>query len=61
MKSYSITLSFKKRYISSLNTHNLVFRAILTAYKSSQARAQIGATAIGLGHSHSNVGSELCL
>ena len=31
------------------------------AYGGSQARGLIGATAIGLYHSHSNVGFELCL
>ena len=36
----------------------LLFGAALTAYGSSQARGQIGATATGLHHSHSNVGSE---
>ena len=37
---------------------NLLFRATLVAYGSSQARGQIGATAAGLSHSHSNFGSE---
>ena len=37
----------------------LLFRATHTAYGSSQARGQIGAAAAHLGHSHSNVGSEL--
>ena len=31
------------------------------AYGSPQARGQIGATAVSLHHSHSNVGSESCL
>ena len=31
------------------------------AHGGSQARGQIGATAAGLHHSHSNAGSELCL
>ena len=31
------------------------------AYGNSQARGQIGAEADALNHSHSNVGSELCL
>ena len=35
-----------------------LFRAPTTTYGSSQARGQIGATAAGLCHSHSNVGSE---
>ena len=39
----------------------LVFRAASEAYGSSQARGRIGATAAGLHHSHSNVGSELRL
>ena len=38
-----------------------LFRAIPTAYGSSQARGQIRAIAAGLHHSHSNVGSEPCL
>ena len=37
------------------------FRAAGAAYGSSQARGQIGATATGLHHSHSNARSELCL
>ena len=39
----------------------LIFRAALEAYRSSQARGQIGAAATGLHHSHSNVGSKLHL
>ena len=35
-----------------------LFRAAPAAYGGSQARNQIGATAAGLHHSHSNVGSE---
>ena len=35
-----------------------IFRAVPIAYGSSQARGQIGATAAGLHHSHSNAGSE---
>ena len=35
-----------------------LFRATLSAYGGSQARGRIGAAAIGLSHSHSNVGSE---
>ena len=38
-----------------------LFRAALAAYGSSQARRQIRAVAVGLRHSHSNTGSELCL
>ena len=34
------------------------FRAAPMAYRSSQARGQIGATAAGLHHSHSNMGCE---
>ena len=34
------------------------FRAAPEAYGGSQARGQIGATAAGLHHSHSNAGSE---
>ena len=35
-----------------------LFRAIPAAYGNSQFRGQIGAEAVGLRHSHSNVGSE---
>jgi len=35
-----------------------LFRATLVAYGRSQARGQIGATAAGLHHSHSNAGSK---
>ena len=38
-----------------------LFRASPTAYGGSQARGLIGATASSLCHSHSNMGSELCL
>ena len=34
------------------------YRAALAAYGGSQARGRIGATAAGLHHSHSNMGSE---
>ena len=37
------------------------FRAAPMAYGSSQARGQIGATAAGLYHSHSNARSKMCL
>ena len=36
----------------------LPFRAAAAAHGSSQARGPIGATAAGLGHSHSNAGSK---
>ena len=39
----------------------LLFRAALEAHGNSQARGQIGATAAGLHHSHSNAGSKPCL
>ena len=39
----------------------MLFTAVPVAYRSFQARGQIGAVAAGLRHSHSNVGSELCL
>ena len=39
----------------------LLFRAAAEAYGGSQARGLIEATAAGLHHSHSNVGSELHL
>ena len=38
-----------------------LFRGEPLAYGSSQARGQIGALAVSLHHSHSNVGSEPCL
>ena len=38
-----------------------VFRAAPVSYGYSHARGQIGAAVAGLCHSHSNVGSELCL
>ena len=38
-----------------------LFRTAPTAYGSSQDRGQIGATAAGLHHSHSNAGSKLHL
>ena len=37
------------------------FRATPTGYGSFQARGPIGATAPGLHHGHSNMGSEPCL
>ena len=37
---------------------SLLFRAALVAYGRSQARGQIGAVAMGLYHSQSNVGSK---
>ena len=36
-------------------------RAVLVAYRGSQARGPVRAVAAGLHHSHSNGGSELCL
>ena len=39
----------------------LFFRAAPTAYGGSQARGLIGAVALGLHHSHSNLASEMCL
>ena len=38
-----------------------LFRAAPAAYGSSQARGQIGATAVDQGHSHNNANSEPCL
>ena len=38
-----------------------LFRATPMAYGGSQARGLIGAVAIGLHHSHSDIGSEPCL
>ena len=38
-----------------------LFRAAVGAYGSSKVGGQIGAAAVGLYHSHSNVGSELQL
>ena len=37
------------------------FRAAPTTYGGSQARGPIGVVVAGLHHSHSNVGSELCM
>ena len=39
----------------------LLFRAAPAAYGSSHARGGMGATAASLHHSHSKIGSELCL
>ena len=39
----------------------LLFRATPMAYGGTQGRGWIRATAVGLHHSHSNAGSELCL
>ena len=39
----------------------LLVRAALVAYRSSQARGPIGATAASLCHSHSSMGSEIHL
>ena len=39
----------------------LLFRATLAALGGARARGQIGATAAGLCHSHSNARSKLCL
>ena len=39
----------------------VLFRAAPVAYRSSQAKGQIGATAAGLHHSHNQARSELCL
>ena len=39
----------------------LLLRTTPMAYVSSQTRGQIGATAVSLHHSHSNVGSKPCL
>ena len=44
-----------------LRIYFFFFRATPTAYRSSQARGQIGATATGLDHSQSDMGSELRL
>ena len=38
-----------------------LFRATLVAYGGSQARGRMRAGAVSLHHSHSNVGSEMCL
>ena len=38
-----------------------IFRVAPVAYGNSQAGGQIVAAATGLGHSHSDSGSELCL
>ena len=41
-----------------IKADNFFFRAEQEAFGGSQAKGQIGATAAGLHHSHSNVGSE---
>ena len=48
----------KKKKIIYLFCH---FRAAPVAYGGSKARAQIASVAVGLHHSHSNLGSEPCL
>ena len=52
---YIYTLEFTLDFPSFLF---FFFKAAPVAYGSSQARAQIGAAAASLCHSHSNVGSE---
>ena len=47
-------------YIYFLSFVFFFFRAELVAYGGSQARSQIGATAAGLQHSHSNARSGPC-
>ena len=53
------------RYIDIYISIYIVFfafsRAAPAAYRGSQARGRIGAVASGLHHSHSNMGSKLCL
>ena len=54
-------------FISASNNTNafffflLLFRAAPEAYGGSQARGRNGVRAAGLCHSHSNMGSKLCL
>ena len=52
-----ITMSYNKSMFN-FSLFLVLFRAAPTAYGGSQARGQIGATAVSLCHSHSNVGSE---
>ena len=73
MNHYSVIETLKKSYIieTLYNKFNIFlkefnwifffFRAIPMTYGGSQARGQIGATAAGLCHSHSDAGSKLCL
>ena len=46
---------------SPLFIYFLLFRATSGAYGTSQARNRIGASAADYSHSHSNMGSGLCL
>ena len=54
-KHRKLLYEFQKMFIYFL------FKATFAAYGNSQARGQIGATAAGLYHGHSNSGSELHL
>ena len=51
-------MEYEQRDVYTSHTLFFLFRATHTAYGSSQARRRIGATAAGLRHSHSNVGSK---
>ena len=54
-------ISLPTLFIVCLFIYLLLFRATPVAYGGSQARGRIAATVVGLRHSHSNEGSELCL
>ena len=58
VSSWRNVLSFWLFLFIYLCIYFLLFRAESTAYGSSQARDQNGATVAGLQHNHSNVGSE---
>ena len=55
----NMCMHFVSFYVLFILSFCLFFRAAPTAYGGSQARGPIRATAAGLHHSHSNVGSEL--
>ena len=55
-----ITSAYKAASQTSIDFF-LLIRAVPRVYGGSQARGRIGAASAGLHHSHSNVGSELCL
>ena len=66
---YGLIFYLQRKYVLLLHEHDLpkaklfffFFRVAYKAHGGSQARGQIGATAAGLHHSHSDARSELCL
>ena len=61
IKFVAFISSYRQTFFVFLFLFFLLLRAAPTAYGSYQAGGQIGATAAGLCHSHSNVGLELHL